>query len=406
MIILKLGGSLLTLPDLVERIKRALEQRSGQRIAILVGGGAAADLVRSWDRAHQFGEETAHQLALRAMSFTAEFVAHLLPQAKVVDDLQSLRRAWSAGAVPLLQAEAWLTRAERTGQTTVPHAWVATSDSIAAWLTMELDAAELILVKSVDRPDDDLQHAVSIGVVDPCFPAAAARIPQLSWVNLRSADCRIEPWIFHRDGAVLMANVDRNWDQRYHTGDLPWDSGLPSRELQRVLAEQGITPCRALELGCGTGTNAVELARRGFDVTAVDCAPRALEIARQKADSAGVQVNWMLADVQNFGAGLPPFEFIFDRGCYHCCRRVDLAGYQATLQNVSHPGTRMLCLAGNVGEQSDSGIPKVSAEELDHELGPLFEVIVRRPFHFQDAGGAEGPLGWSSFMVRRGTAEG
>ena len=70
-----------------------------------------------------------------------------------------------------------------------------------------------------------------------------------------------------------MATTDRDWNARYLSGELPWDSGLPSRELQRVLEEQKIAPGRALELGCGTGTNAIELARRGFDVTAVNCAP-------------------------------------------------------------------------------------------------------------------------------------
>jgi methyl halide transferase len=197
-----------------------------------------------------------------------------------------------------------------------------------------------------------------------------------------------------------MANTDRDWNNRYIAGELPWDSGLPSRELQHVLAEAGILPCRALELGCGTGTNAVELARRGFDVTAVDCAPRAIEIAREKAAAAGVNVNWIVADVQNFGAGLAPFDFVFDRGCYHCCRRVDLAGYIATLRNVTRTGTRMLCLTGHIDESSDSGIPRVSEEELIREFGPLFHFDHCRPFRFQDAGGVDGPLGWSVLMTR------
>lgn len=198
-----------------------------------------------------------------------------------------------------------------------------------------------------------------------------------------------------------MAQVDRDWDERYRSGDTPWDSGLPSRELQRVLREAQIAPCRALELGCGTGTNAVFLAQQGFDVTAVDCSPLALEQARRKAQAAGVAVNWIEADVQHFGAGLEPFDFVFDRGCYHCCRRVDLLGYLATLRNVTRPGSRMLCLAGHIDETSDVGIPKVSAEELQRELGPLFEFEFRRAFHFQDAEGAEGPLGWSCLMKRR-----
>lgn len=53
------------------------------------------------------------------------------------------------------------------------------------------------------------------------------------------------------------------WDERYKMGDTPWETGQPSSELQRVVAEAGIQPCRTLELGCGTGASAVWLASKG-----------------------------------------------------------------------------------------------------------------------------------------------
>lgn len=196
-------------------------------------------------------------------------------------------------------------------------------------------------------------------------------------------------------------NVDRDWNSRYAAGELPWDSGLPSRELANVLKEHAIPCGRAIELGCGTGTNAVWLAGQGFDVTAIDVAPNAIKIARNKAAAAGVEVNWIEFDVQNFGADGQPFDFVFDRGCYHCCRRVDLQGYQQTLRNITQPGTRFLCLCGNVNKQSDSGIPRVSESEIREELGPMFEFIHLREFHFEDAGGIQGPLGWSVLMSRK-----
>lgn len=201
---------------------------------------------------------------------------------------------------------------------------------------------------------------------------------------------------------MTAANVDRDWDDRYRAGTTPWDSGVPSKELQRVLQEEGISACRALEVGCGTGTNAVYLAQKGFDVTAVDCVTLALDQARQKAADAGVSVNWIEADVQNFGAGEEPFKFIFDRGCYHCCRRVDLPGYLKTLENVTRPGTRYLSLCGNANEQTEGqGPPRVSEDEIRAELGGLFEFDQIREFRFEDSGGAEGPLAWSVLMTRR-----
>ncbi|MBX3438626.1 MAG: class I SAM-dependent methyltransferase [Planctomycetaceae bacterium] len=201
---------------------------------------------------------------------------------------------------------------------------------------------------------------------------------------------------------MVTANIDRDWNHRYESGDLPWDSGIPSRELFRVLDEQSIPAGRALELGCGTGTNAIALAARGFQVTAVDCSPRALELARAKAAEAGVNVHWVQADVQRFGDALEPFEFVFDRGCYHCCRRVDLAGYRQTLDHITRPGSRLLILAGNANEQSAEGPPRVSEQEIRNEFGDPFRILGLREFRFQDRGGADGPLGWSILLDRIG----
>lgn len=197
-----------------------------------------------------------------------------------------------------------------------------------------------------------------------------------------------------------MAKTDRDWDQKYATGQTPWDSLRPSRELLTVLASDSLKPGRAIELGCGTGTNAVELAKLGWNVTAVDCAARALEVARRKAEQAGVEVNWIEADVQNFGAGLEPFDLVFDRGCYHCCRRVDLAGYLNTLRQLTRSGSRMLALCGNPNDNESGGPPRVSEQDVRAEFGSLFHFLHLRPFHFEDAGGIQGPLGWSVWMER------
>ena len=72
------------------------------------------------------------------------------------------------------------------------------------------------------------------------------------------------------------------WNERYQSGDVPWDTGSPSNELIQTIKEEGILPSRALELGCGTGSNAIWLAQQGFDVTAIDFSLLALEQARQR----------------------------------------------------------------------------------------------------------------------------
>lgn len=198
-----------------------------------------------------------------------------------------------------------------------------------------------------------------------------------------------------------MSETTQQWNERYVERDTPWDTGAPSRELIRVLDEHKIAPCRALEVGCGTGTNAVYLASRGFEVTAVDCAPQALRLAREKAEQQGVTVDFVEQDVCMFGEGREPFDFVFDRGCYHAVRRTDVDGFLGMLSRVTRPGSRFLALVGNANEQTETGPPRLTEEEIRRDLDPLFRIDALREFRFEDPGGTEGPLAWSCLMARR-----
>lgn len=197
-----------------------------------------------------------------------------------------------------------------------------------------------------------------------------------------------------------MTDTVAHWDNRYATANTPWDSGLPSKELRTVLDERQVAPCRVLELGCGSGTNAVYLASRGFEVTAVDCSPRAIERGRERAAAIGVSVNWICHDVANYVVPGSPFDLIFDRGCYHCVRRTDVAGYLATIAAASQVGTRFLVLTGNANEKREPGPPALTEQEIRNDLEALFELRCIRPFYFEDAGEVQGPLGWSCWLER------
>lgn len=192
------------------------------------------------------------------------------------------------------------------------------------------------------------------------------------------------------------------WDERYKTGDTPWETGQPSSELQRVLAETAIRPCRALELGCGTGANAVWLAQQGFDVSACDLSTLAIDRARQRAKDASVSVNFVVADILKPPADLAgPFDFFFDRGCYHVVRREDVTAYLETLRRLTHPGTLGLVLTGNAREPHEPGPPVVTEEQVWKELGTLFNIVHLREFRFDqvEANGTRF-LGWSCLLRR------
>ncbi len=190
------------------------------------------------------------------------------------------------------------------------------------------------------------------------------------------------------------------WDAAYRDGTPPWETGRPSGELVRLVDEGVIKRATTLELGCGTGANAVMLALRGFEVTAVDFSPTAIERARTRAENAGALLRIVLADVFEFAATAGTFEFVFDAGFYHAVRRTQLDRLLDLLWRVTRPGSLYLTLAGATGEMASGGPPQVSKEEIHRELGRVFEFVDVRPFRFESPFHKEGYLGWSCLMRR------
>jgi len=194
----------------------------------------------------------------------------------------------------------------------------------------------------------------------------------------------------------------RAWNDSYREGCLPWDTGRPSSELQRVVTQHAIHPCRALEIGCGTGTNCVWLAQQGFTVTGVDVAPLAIEKAKHRAEQADVQAEFHAADVLALPALKGPFGFFFDRGCYHAVRRSAADKYAPAVARHLAAGARGLVLAGNAREPHEPGPPVVSEEQLRRELGLAFEILDLHEFRFDEAPGVpESFLGWSCLVEKR-----
>src|SRR5436190_14432172 len=106
----------------------------------------------------------------------------------------------------------------------------------------------------------------------------------------------------------------------YLVGFTPWDSGkVPDELIQLVEGDEALTPGRALDIGCGTGTQSVYLAGKGWEVTGIDAVEKPLRQARARATAADVSVQWVRADVTRLPElGLAPgYTLFFDRGCFH-----------------------------------------------------------------------------------------
>ena len=134
----------------------------------------------------------------------------------------------------------------------------------------------------------------------------------------------------------------------YRVGFTPWDTGEAPPELAALIEGPGaLPPGRALDIGCGTGTQAVYMALGGWEVTAIDAVPRPLSQARTRADAAGVSVDWILADAARLHRlGLAPgFTLFFDRGCFHGLDESQRSAYAAAVDDLAAPGATLLMMA-------------------------------------------------------------
>ena len=134
------------------------------------------------------------------------------------------------------------------------------------------------------------------------------------------------------------------------TGGPPWDIGGPQPAFARVL-DDGVKGPKVLDVGCGTGELALALARRGYEVTAVDFSRVAIEMARSKAAHEGLAVQFEVQDATALSLPSAPFDSVFDSGLLHSLyRRGDGAedAYLRQLPGLAAPGANLFVLAISV----------------------------------------------------------
>ncbi|GII34231.1 hypothetical protein Pmi06nite_76730 [Planotetraspora mira] len=158
------------------------------------------------------------------------------------------------------------------------------------------------------------------------------------------------------------------WDASYHDGPAPWDIDRPQPAIVRLASEGGFAGA-VLDVGCGTGDNALHVASLGFPVLGVDVAETALAIAREKAADRGIAAEFAVADAFRLERLGRRFETVLDCGMFHTCDGDERPRYVASLASVTeHGGTLyVLCFSD---EGPDTGPHPVSREELRAAFDP------------------------------------
>jgi SAM-dependent methyltransferase len=205
----------------------------------------------------------------------------------------------------------------------------------------------------------------------------------------------------------------------YRYFQMPYDNG-PDQQLVELVENGRIPPCRAIDLGCGTGRNALFLAQHGFEVTGVDFASSAIAKANQKAETSDLKVEFLVDDLMNLQNINGSFDFLVDAGVLDALHYKLRNLYVDNVLTLAHPGSRFY-LSGWEWELSwlerlvlrRLSIYGAILEpgEIEHRFGENFEI--ERIFH--ETNPRHGPIailsgkqkapGYAIFLMTRKTTD-
>lgn len=180
----------------------------------------------------------------------------------------------------------------------------------------------------------------------------------------------------------------------FYLGNPPWDTGVSPPELETFLdsADAGFT----LDVGCGTGTNLLTMAKEGWEVVGMDIAWLSVLKARRKLRAAGVDGRVIHGDITGGFRLEVSFNLVLDIGCYHSLNQGQRAHYRKNLANWLVPGGTYLIYAHQrTSPDVSHGISQDDFSAFTKFLDLLWRVDndEKRP----DGGGGF-PASWAQFI--------
>jgi aspartokinase-like uncharacterized kinase len=184
--IIKIGGSMLLRSNLATAVNHWLDAHPADQTMIIIGGGKLIDAVRELDQQHAMDPQQTHWMCVDLLTATASFAADVLG-CPLIKTEQAWKEMLHLGKMlpssqmlslpTVITPAVFYNKSTNVPDTRIPHDWRTTTDSIAALLAHQVDADELVLLKSCPiDPQMSLVQLAEAGIVDEALPEVAREL--------------------------------------------------------------------------------------------------------------------------------------------------------------------------------------------------------------------------------------
>ncbi|WP_292517878.1 class I SAM-dependent methyltransferase [Methanoculleus sp.] len=181
----------------------------------------------------------------------------------------------------------------------------------------------------------------------------------------------------------------------------PWDIGRPQKAFVDLAAAGEVTGS-VLDVGCGTGENALFFAERGHDVLGIDTAALAIRKAEEKAARRGLQARFLVWNALDLAGLGRTFDTVIDSGLFHVLSDEDRSRFAGSLTAVLEPGGKYFMLCFSEQNPGEYPLPRRNTqEEIQETFREGWSVDYIRPATFENAIQAEGHHAWLASISRR-----
>ncbi len=190
----------------------------------------------------------------------------------------------------------------------------------------------------------------------------------------------------------------KSFDERY-AGTPPWDVGHPQTEYIR-LQENGEIKGLVLDIGCGTGENALLMAEKGHQVCGIDSSPRAIKKAQAKAKERGVEVDFKIWDAFDLEKLDRQFDTVIDSGLFHAFDEEDHPALVKSIRSALKTDGTYFILCFSVEETRERGPRRITEEEIRSDFNVNWNINYIKDARFDSLIHEGGARAWLSSITK------